>query len=147
MDVGIDVYRARVGSFLSMIQSKKIKNYNHASDIFLEQVFLYVLGATIIVPGIFLHFMVSLTILCLITCFAPLIGLFRIHKNIPAKSKPFTCSILIAWEFLNVAVFCSFIIQILLLRSGVEVNPGPLKPYPSKLSFCHLNDDGFLARD
>ena len=91
--------------------------------------------------------MVSLTMLCLITCFALLIGLSRIHKNIPVKSKPFTCSVLIASAFLNVAVFFSFINQVFLLRSGVEVNPGPFKPFPSKLSFCHWNVDLLLASD
>ena len=39
------------------------------------------------------------------------------------------------------------IINILLVRSGVEENPGPTIPSSSKLSFCHWNVDGLLARD
>ena len=151
MNIDINVYRARVGGFTSLSRRTKCKNIDRCS---VSEVFLYILviyfeNFRSAIASCY-HLFDLLTTAILITCFVFCMGLLRFNTRIPFRSSPFSFSVFIAWEFTNIAFLSSCIIQILLMRSGVEKNPGPprgLRSTFSKLSFCHWNIDGLLARD
>ncbi len=152
MNVDITVYRARIGKFMTMRKKNILKhNYiaSYCASIRLSHIFLKMYECIDSMLFHLNHLLILIMYLGIIICPVLLVAIFLVNTRIPFRLAPFRNSVFIFWEFLNIAFSCSCIIQLLLFRSGIEVNPGPTKVPgpPSQLSFCHWNVDGILARD
>ncbi len=126
MNVNIALWRARIGSF-GAIRSGKTRNIEHEFYPFNFFITFFTLFSTYaeLVLNSFSYILILAIFIPFITCGMCCFGLIRIHRTIPLRNHWLKYVIFLTWECLNLVLLLTFVIENLLIRSGIETNPGP----------------------